>query len=166
MKEEQQIKQELEDITNNNIYQILELLKNHESDILTYLAKIVASLCDVDYDAIVGYKHQSYAVQSRWLFWYAYRYMTNEPYNKIVKRLGQYGHEYHQTAVNIGVNKMAQMIASDTIWKKRWIILKRVIKLYDDASNSQIPNFDGKAEIRIVIHKPQNVNVKIEYKEV
>lgn len=165
MKDEQALN-ELREIENGNIGKVLELLSGHEGEILANIAKIVASLCDIDCDTMMGSSTKYYSAQCRWLFWYTYRYMTNEPYNKMSKRIGKHGHEYTPSALTIGVNKMAQMVETDTIWKKRWIILKSIIKSYDGATLSPLNSCNDIQPVKVVITKHKNVEVKVEIKEV
>ena len=117
MKEEQ-ISNSLQEITDDSIQQICELLKKHESSIQEYIAHYVASLCDIEYDKMMGNNKTYYAAQCRWLYWYSYRYMTSEPYISMSKRIGRHGHKYTASAITIGVNKMSKMVESDSVSSK------------------------------------------------
>lgn len=154
----------LREIESESFSRILELLRNHESEILVNIEKVVSSLCDIDCDKMMGGSTTYYSAQCRWLYWYTYRYMTNEPYNKMSKRLGKHGHEYTPSAITIGVNRMAQMVESDTVWKKRWIILKRIIKAYDETNVTSVRSNEEPVRVKVVITKPRNVDIKVEFK--
>ena len=92
--------------------------------------------------------------QARWLFWYAYRYMTNETYEKISKLSeSMYKRKFTKTCVASSVNKMYSLIEQQPIWRKRWTIVKRIIKLQNEmVFEPQIP---------ITITIPKNVELTI-----
>jgi hypothetical protein len=159
IKSDEEIKADWERLENNNIAIACEYLRRYERDIEDYIADIVASLCNVDVDKMLTDTSVAYLAQARWLYWYALRYMTNETYDKIAERTTRKS-AYHFTPNGIGqsINKMSAMIASETIWTKRWIILKRIIKLRD------AQNDIGKGEtVTMRIIAPQHVNVEIKH---
>jgi hypothetical protein len=92
--------------------------------------------------------------QARCLFWYAYRYMTNETYEKIGKLSSElYGKAFTKVAVAESVNKMNIMIEQQPIWKKRWAIVRRIIKTQNEiVFEPQIP---------VTIAVPKNVVLTI-----
>ena len=125
IKSDEQIKSDWEHLENDNVEKACEYLRRYEGDIEDYVAEIVASLCNADTSV-------AYLAQARWLYWYALRYMTNETYDKIANRTARKS-DYRFTPNGIGqsINKMSAMIVNEPIWTKRWIILKRIIKLRD-----------------------------------
>lgn len=168
--EENEAKKRLQEMADSNIEQVCELLHSRERDVQEYLAHFVASLCDVDYETMVGNKacdtKTYYIAQCRYLFWYAYRYMTNEPYEKMAERLGKLGRKFSATGIISGVNKMAQMTEKDSIWKNRWLTLKRLIRMYNDTTTTTIPQFEEPSVVRMVVYKPSNVTVEVEFKNI
>lgn len=132
IKSDEQIKSDWEHLENDNIEKACEYLRRYEGDIEDYVAEIVASLCNVDVNKMLSDTSVAYLAQARWLYWYALRYMTNETYEKIAERTMQKT-PYRFTPNGIGqsINKMSAMIVNEPIWTKRWIILKRIIKLRD-----------------------------------
>lgn len=170
VKEENEAKKCLQEMTQNNVEQICALLHSHERDVQEYLAQFVASLCDIEYEVMIGTKVGAtktyYAAQCRYLFWYAYRYMTNEPYEKMAQRLGKFGRKFSATGIITGVNKMAQMTESDSIWRNRWMMLKRIIRMYNETTTTTIPQFDEPSRVRMVVYKPSTVTVEVEFKNV
>jgi hypothetical protein len=80
--------------------------------------------------------------------------MTNETYEKIGKLSGElYGKVFTKVGVASSVNKMNMMIEQQPIWKKRWTIVKQIIKLQSEmVFEPQIP---------ITISIPKNVELTI-----
>ena len=134
------------------------VLSEYEGNIRTYLAKFIAALCDVDIERMFSNDNHLDVAQARWLFWYAYRYMTGETYEKIGKLSEPlYGKSFTKVGVAASVNKMYELIEQQPIWRKRWTIIKRVIK--------QSENFiddETQKPIRIIIPKDANVELKRE----
>lgn len=152
---EEEIKQELANNEQRMIECVCDALSNYELDMRTYLARFVSALCDVEIERMFSDDNHLDVAQARWLFWYAYRYMTNETYEKIGKLSGElYGKTFTKVGVAASVNKMYELIEQQPIWRKRWLIVKRIIKF----SNSLIEE-DEKQPIRIVV--PKNANVEL-----
>lgn len=151
---EDEIKQKLEDNEREAIQTVCDALKNYEGRIMAYLANFVAALCDVDEDDMFSSNNSLDSAQARSLFWYAYRYMTNETYDKIGRlSLKPFGKKFTAFGVSASVNKMHNLIEQQPIWRKRWTILKRVIK----TQNALVvePN------IPVTITIPKNVELTI-----
>jgi len=164
---EDKIKAEIESAEAENISAVCDMLKEQGRDILSRLADIVASMCDVNKEDLLEKKKLSLHVsQSRWLYWYTYRQMTHEPYNKMAERLGKSGYGFHPMSIQVAVNKMSMLISGDTIWKKRWIMLKRIIRIYNDATETaiEIPN-DEQQTVKVIIQKPKNIKIDIVIKD-
>lgn len=151
---EEEIKQELEENERITMQCVCDTLLNYEGKIRTYLADFVASLCNVDRDRMFSESNSLDVAQARWLFWYAYRYMTNETYEKIGKLSGElYGKTFTKVGVASSVNKMYTLIEQQPIWRKRWTIIKRIIKLQNEmVFEPQVP---------ITITVPKNVELTI-----
>lgn len=166
MKQDEEIRDELVAKEHSSTEDICRLLREHESDIHSYLAQFVASICDVDVDRMMndGGDNARYTAQCRWLFWLSYRYLTSEPYGKMAERLGKYGKKFTTSGINFGVNKMSQMVDEDTVWKKRWIMVKRIVRIYNESTNIPLQTERQRDSIKIVIHKPADVDVKVEFK--
>jgi hypothetical protein len=81
--------------------------------------------------------------------------MTNETYEKIGKLSSElYGKTFAKVSVAESVNKMNIMIEQQPIWKKRWAIVKRIIKMQSEmVFEPQIP---------VTIAVPKNVELTIE----
>ena len=151
---EEEIKQELADNERLTMLCVCDTLSNYESKIRIYLADFVASLCNVDKEKMFSENNSLDVAQARWLFWYAYRYMTNETYEKIGKLSGElYGKTFTKCGVAASVNKMYTLIEQQPIWRKRWTIVKRIIKMQNEMIIE--PN------IPITITIPKNVELKI-----
>lgn len=158
IKSDEQIKSDWEHLENDNIEKACEYLRKYEGDIEDYVADIVASLCNVDVDKMLSDTSVAYLAQARWLYWYALRYMTNETYDKIAERTTRKS-EYRFTPNGIGqsINKMSAMIINEPMWTKRWIILKRIIKLRETVIKEK-----GEMEtVTMKIIAPKGVKVEL-----
>lgn len=157
MQSDEQIQREWESLDNDDIKQICNILSKHETKIQEYLINCVAALCDVPTDEMMTSTSNVSCVHARWFFWYTYRYMTNEPFAKIAERTNKnYGRLYSIPTVANGVNKISEMIASNGIWNKRWVLIKRIIKQRNTSEiNGQIDNN------RVVINVPKDMKTKV-----
>ena len=147
---------ELKESQDFHIKKAVEHLQLCEKDLKKYLSDFVAALCEVPKDSMLSNTHVAYCAHARYLYWYAYRYMTNESYEKIAAMSCESGHKYTQSAIATGVNKMSTMIEEEPLWNKRWLIVKRIIKLQwqdetiDNTIVIQVPkDLKGKVNIQI-----------------
>lgn len=143
-------------LDNVDIDEICSLLRLHEHRIQDYLVDFVAATCDVDKSDMMTNVSELSTIHSRWLFWYAYRYMTNEPFIRISNVTARYGKKFTEQSIANCVNKMGNMIANETIWTKRWVIIRHIIKLRDKAAKNDLQDV-----IKVVVHHPKNVEVKL-----
>lgn len=152
------VKEKWNELETFHIEEACKHLKLHEEKIQDYLADCVAALCDVKKEEMFSQSDVIFFAHARWLYWYAYRYMTNESYDKIAKQDFHGGHSFTSRTIQNGANKMFMMIERDPIWKKRWSIVKRIIKLR---------NSDTDVKNRIVIQIPKEIKeiVEIEIKD-
>lgn len=153
MKSEETIALELKRI--DNVEPMLDILRHYELDMYQYLADFVAALCNVSKDVMLGKSEKAHIAQPRWLFWYAYRYMTGETLEKVANMTVLCG-GYKFTTNGIGqcVNKMSALISTEPLWQKRWNIIKRIIKLRDNDDEKKIDN-------TIVVSVPKHLRDKI-----
>lgn len=151
---EEEIKLNLEDNEQHAMQIICDTLSTYENKARVYLADFVAALCHVEKGDMFSTCNNLDIAQARWLFWYAYRYMTNETYEKIGNLSRDiYGKAFTKVGVSSSVNKMARLIANEPIWTKRWAILKRIIK-------EQNPSI-AEPPVPITITIPKNVELTI-----
>ena len=152
---EEEIKQNLEENERITMNCICDTLSSYGGRIRLYLADFIASLCNVEKEKMFSTCNNLDVAQARWLFWYAYRYMTNETYEKIGKLSGElYGKTFTKVGVAASVNKMYELIENGGIWRKRWLIVKRIIKI----SNTLIEEQENQP-IKIVVPKDANVEL-------
>lgn len=153
MIDEAKIKKDWESI--DGIEKILSEIGKHELSVHDHLADIVASLCNIDKMTMLGSSEKAYVAQVRWLFWYAYRYMTGETFEKIGRMTHDCGgHKFASNGIGQGVNKMSALINSDPIWQRRWTTVKRIIKLREQESEVKVDN-------AITINIPRGLREKI-----
>lgn len=142
-----------------HIQQAIKHLQMQEQEIHDYLADLVTALCDVTTEEAFSNTDVIYLAHARWLYWYAYRYMTNESYEKIAKRTSRYGHLFHLRSIQSGVNKMSAMIEIEPVWRQRWSVVKQIIKELqtNEKENSDIDN-------TIIIQVPRDLRDEIQIK--
>lgn len=144
------------------IQSVCDTLKSHETNIRTHLADFVASLCHVPRQRLFANTRRVDIVQARWFFLYAYRYMTGETYDKIgliVKEHG--GKSVSPFGVANGVCKMASIIKTEPIWKKRWTIIRTIIRTYNESNEQE----EKKPDETIVIIAPKRIKIEIKREE-
>ena len=162
MKSDDEIKSDWARIDSENINMACEYLRRHENGVEDYIAHIVASLCNIDVETMLTTNNTSHVAQPRWLYWYAMRYMTNETYEKLAERTtSKCGHKFSPNGIGQSINKMAEMISHESIWNKRWTIIKHIIKLRD----SNTIEYAGKDTVTMELVAPKDVKVEIKYKQ-
>lgn len=150
----EQLKIRLEENERNAIVGICKILADYEGNICDHIADFVSSLCCVTKERMFSYGKNVDVAQARGLFFYAYRYMTNNTYDKIGRMTEEmYGKKFTPEGVKSSVVKMSELIESNPIWSKRWSILKIIIKSQKNGiSESSVP---------ITIKVPKNVTATI-----
>ena len=141
----------------DNLDVACEYLRRYNYQVRDILAMCVAAVCDTSVSEMMTSTDISdrYA---RWLFLYAYRYMTSESFRKMAKSLNGYGKDYSAQSIVWGVNHMSEMITSNSVWAKRWEVIKRIIKSKDGFEKKEERKFsDG-----IVIVVPKHLKNKVE----
>lgn len=156
MDSEEKIKSDWNLLDNADIDEVCSLLRLHEQRIQDYLIDCVAATCNVDKLDMMTNVSNLTLIHSRWLFWYAYRYMTNEPFVRISDVTLRYGKKFTEQSISNSVNKMGNMIANETIWTKRWLIIKRIIRLRNETAKNNLQE-----TIKVVVHHPKNVEIKL-----
>lgn len=153
---EEQFGKSLSDNERAMLGSLCNAVRDYEGNYVVFLAEFVASLCDVEKEKMFSSCNRLDVAQARWLYWYAYRYLTKETYEKIgiiTERI--HGKKFTKAGVASSVNKMSCMIDSEPIWRKRWAIVKRILKGHDDMM--QEPH------VPITITVPRNVVANIKY---
>ena len=153
------IKSQWETIDDYNVQKALYHLRRCDRDVQDFIADCCAALCDVSVDDMLSDTDIIYIAHARWLYWYAYRYMTNESYEKISISTAR-SHTFALRTIQSGVNKMSMMIANEALWKKRWTVVKHIIKLRENEE-------EVKRDSPIVINVPKELKekIKIEIKD-
>ena len=148
---------EVRDIEEKTIATAIGLLKKYNHDINDYLAANIAAICDVDVNDMLQASTPNSIVFARWLYWYAYRYMTNDSFETMANKLSA-KRKFTSVNISIAVTKMSMMISNEAIWTKRWSIVKKIVKaiLEDDSLN-----VDEVVKVKVVYPK----NVLIELKQ-
>lgn len=148
--------QTIDDITINGV---CELLNKYNYSLLDNLIRFVSAVCNLDPIDMLSISDKIYVSQSRWLLWYAYRYMTHESYEKVAERTCVEGHVFNTRSVAAGIEKMAHIIETEEVWQKRWLVIKKIIKLWRSNDN------DDSKEIIVTIPNYMDVKVKVKTKQ-
>lgn len=156
----ERIKQRWQDLDTEHIDEALAHLRQYERDIQLFIADYVAALCDVTVDEMFKGSDVVYLAHARWLYWYTYRYATNESYDKIALQKFPNGHVFVQRTIQNGVNKMALMIEREELWNKRWCVLRKILRLRECETRKPKNNV-----ITISVPRELMETIKIEIKE-
>lgn len=162
IKTEDETKKDWNKLDVDNVNKICELVRSYERDIQDYLADLVASLCDLTVSDMMVKDERLHCNHARWLFWYAYRHMTNDTFEHLSQITERYGRKYSFQGINLAVNKMSMLIADNTIWTKRWTILKQLIKTRDRSQEFDFNQCPKAPTDKVTITIPQELKSKIE----
>ncbi len=152
------IKKEWKDMEDASMQEICVVLKRYDYNVQTMLAYYVASLCDISIVDMLSQSDKSHIAQSRWLFWYAYRYMTNETYERIAQRCVVDGCAFSSESIRVGCAKMSSLVETDFMWRRRWNVIKHIIKLWNESFDEM--NEVGKKKITLNISDGIEVEIK------
>ena len=149
-------------LDDENVKRICDLVKSYDREIKDYLAEVVSSMCDIDTIGMMTRKDSIQHVHARWLFWYAYRYMTNDTYEHIAQTTQTDGVKFSTQCVIASVNKMSEMVINNTIWTKRWTVVKRIIKMRDQTIEFSFERDKKLPTDKIVVTIPKELQGKIQ----
>jgi len=157
-KNDDEIREDLAKIE-KKIENAIDSLGEYDNDIVQYIAEIVSSVCNVDIQRMLSNDRMLPVVHARWLYWYAYRSLTKHTYGRISEDTSQRcTKKYTEAGVGIGINKMSAMIDQDPVWRKRWGVVKRVVKLINEEEEGETFNST------ITIQVPKELRDKITFK--
>lgn len=142
----------------------MEEQSNANELLLKHIGVLSANQCNIEFDEILETTRMEHIVKCRWLWWFAYRYLTNSSYRKIASDFHKSGIKFTPAAIAIGTYKMTRLISDEPIWGKRWKNLKCLVKQYNK-DEDYVDETLAKKTINIVITKPKNIDINIEYKE-
>lgn len=169
MKTDQEIKREWMDLRSKSFKEIERVLRKYDYDTQDMLASFVASICNVDVADMLSSCDKLHIAQSRWLFWYAMRYVTHETYERIAERTMICGNRFSSRAVGAGITKMNGMIDTNDEWKQRWMVIKRMVKLKEDPMSYYENDFSNpnpqKYKIMLQVPKALKGRVEVSIKE-
>lgn len=162
IKNDEEIRQDWKEHVDDNIEQALLCLKKSEHGVYEYLAECVASVCETTVKDMLDDNNYIWNAHARWLFWYAYRYMTQDSYEKMARALEVMGHPFAYRTIQSGVTKMTMLIDTNPAWNKRWMVIKRIIKLSE--RNDVNAAVDNTIVIQVPRHLKDKVNITIKEK--
>lgn len=140
---------------------ICRLIRDYRLSVSQHLERIVAELCDVSVEEMMKDTKHMYNTQARWLVWYALRYMTNDSYQSIARSTAR-GRMFTIGCICADISKMSNLISANTVWTKRWTILKRIIKESLDATSLVKEKTLDEVSIKVSVPRGVKVDVKQE----
>ena len=155
-----EIKKSWTEIDDEVVRNVCALLYGYNYDLLNNLVYFVASLCDIEPYDMLSINDKIHASQSRWLLWYAYRYMTHESYERIAEQTHIEGHRFQTRSVAAGIEKMSKLVEQETLWGKRWGIIKQIIRIWKNENNEM------QASREILVSVPKEIDVKIKVRQI
>ena len=150
-----EVKARMQQIGDETVGKACDLLRDYNRRCNEYLAEIVASVCDVDVNDLLCDTRHIRNSHARWLYWYAYRYMTRESYKTISERHAKYK-KFTEGGVGISIARMNIMIDQEPIWKKRWLIIRNILRAIEDESMEQ-----ETTTLTLNVVPPKGIDVKI-----
>lgn len=123
------MEKEISDIRETFLAELRDVLRRHEYNTLDMLAHVVCGVCDVDVADMLSSVNKQYLSQARWLFWYAYRFVTGETYEKIAERTAFDGRRFTIQSVAVGVTTMGRMVEKEKVWAERWSVVRQAISV-------------------------------------
>lgn len=130
---------------------------HNDKEITAILTDKVSEICGISPDDIMVDTHAAHISHARWLFWYAYRYVTNESYLKMSETLKTPRKKFVGRAIQQGVTKMSMMIECEPVWRKRWDCIKQVIK----QKYGEDENVDNTITICVPLHLKEKIKIQI-----
>jgi hypothetical protein len=130
---------------------------HNDKEITALLTDKVSEICGISPDDIMVDTHAAHISHARWLFWYAYRYVTNESYLKMSETLKTPHKKFVGRAIQQGVTKMSMMIECEPVWHKRWESIKQVIK----QKYGEDENVDNTITICVPLHLKEKIKIQI-----
>lgn len=162
MKNEREIGKDFKLLEEKTFESICHAIEGYNGTLRNHLVCIVSRLCNVPQEDIFSNTKNLDVVRARWLFWYAYRYMTDATYDSMATQSLQ-TRKFTRVAINQGVSKMAMMI-SDTgsVWAKRWSMIKRIIHMALQNSNEEDKTLEKNIVLKITTPKGVKIDVQSE----
>lgn len=148
-------------IENETIDELCNIIKRYNRLGEEQLQRIVADFCGVSIEDMMGDVRHLQNSQARWLYWYAYRYMTNDSYVAIAERNAH--RKFTPQCVCSSISKMTDFISANTIWTKRWTVIKHIIK--GILSNRPKQKEFICEDITIKVTAPRGVNVEVKQEQ-
>lgn len=145
----------------NDLMEVCEQLHKGGTIAVEYLVNCVASVCGVEPKEMMTTRYKASCCHARWLFYYAYRFMTNESYSQINRLVREkYNTTYIDQTVAQSVYQFGMLMADDDTWKRRWLYIKAIIKGHEIEQPKT-----SERKLTITIPKELKGKVDIKYSE-
>lgn len=165
---EKTMKSEIDSLRNKSFKEIEKILRRYDYNEQDMIATFVASLCDVDVADMLSVTNNAQISQARWLYWFALRYYTHDTYQSISERTKMDGHAFASAGIGVCIGKMSDLIETDDVWKRRWVVTRRMIRLMSDPNDYQLNDFSynsQKYKLMLTVPKGMKGNIEIELNE-
>lgn len=126
-----------------------------------YIAEQVAELCGISTDEMFSSSNARHTAHARWLYWYAYQYMTKDDYGTISRFSPNNGRVFSRSSISYGVSCMSMMVEREYAWKGRWKTIKHAIKTIRGDDEEEI---DRTIVIRVPKDLKKKINIEIKEK--
>lgn len=156
MRSIEDVVEDVKAIDDSTVGMALQLLREYGSMVSDYIAEISAELCRVDVDDMLGDTRDIDNVRARWFYWYSYRYMTEESYEKMSSLLNR-GRQYDRATIGQGVAKICLLIGDDGIWRRRWAVMRKVIGIVTGDTDAEI----GCRKCKVTVTYPEGVDIEL-----
>lgn len=141
MIDEKNISRELIEKEKDVLQKVCELLRGHELMFQKNLIDICAAICNVESENLLTDVSSLNISQTRWFYWYVCRFIYNDTYRNIARKTQEMSNKsYTLQGVCVCVKKMSWMIDSQMIWRKRWNMIRYIIKQQSEQVGGE--NFD------------------------
>lgn len=157
---EEELKQVVDELEDKTIEKVCQIIQNYNGELKTILAYITASLCDVKAEDLLVDTTRMDVVRARWLYWYAYHYMTGETHESI-SRKSEEQRKFATSAVGAGITKISALIDTSSVWSKRWAYLKRVVKILTKQTETK----QKQQTIQIKVTAPKGTKIILKQEE-
>lgn len=166
---ENAMKKEINSLREKSFKEIEKILGRYNFDEQDMIASFVASLCDVEVSDMLSVTNNTQIAQARWLYWFALRYYTHDTYQTISERTKLDGHAFAAAGIGMCITKMSNLIEQDDVWKRRWVVTRRMMRLLGDPHDYQLSDFaynSQKYKLLLQVPKGEGNRVEVNVEEV
>ena len=161
---EEKVKRDWRNMREKDFDEISTILSNMDYDMQTMIGSFVASICHVDYADLHSMNNKQEVTHARWLYWYALRWWSDESYERISERTMMDGRRFTSANIGIGITKMVKMTSVQGMWRDRFAVVKKFIRLKEDPMSYKVSDFCNPLPERykLTLKMPKALKDKVE----